>query len=118
MFGDWPDERPGRLRESFTRRSASRRTYGINLAQPFSLRLTITNPPQGLDNPYASTGNPFPFTPLTGEAAQTYAFTRPVTLSHFHPDFRNAIVQQWNVNVQQEIGTGYVATVRVCRKPR
>lgn len=84
---------------------------GINLAQPFSLRLTITNPPQGLDNPYASTGNPFPFTPPSGAAAQTYVFTRPITLSHFDPDFRNAVVQQWNVNVQQEISVGYVATV-------
>ena len=84
---------------------------GINLAQPFSLRLTITNPPQGLDNPYASTGNPFPFTPPSGAAAQTYVFTRPVTLSHFHPEFRNAVVQQWNVNVQQEVAAGYVATV-------
>ena len=84
---------------------------GINLAQPFSLRLTITNPPLGLDNPYSSTGNPFPFTPPSGAAAQTYTFTRPVTLSNFHPDFRNAIVQQWNVNVQHEVWTGYVATV-------
>ena len=83
---------------------------GINLAQPFSLRLTITNPPQGLDNPYASTGNPFPFTPPSGAAAQTYMFTQPITLSHFDPAFRNAVVQQWNVNVQQEIA-GYVATI-------
>jgi len=84
---------------------------GINLAQPFSLRLTITNPPQGLDNLYATTGNPFPFTPPSGAAAQTYVFTRPVTISNFHPDFRNAVVQQWNVNVQQEVGAGFVATV-------
>jgi outer membrane receptor protein involved in Fe transport len=84
---------------------------GINLAQPFSLRLTITNPPQGLDNPYASTGNPFPFTPPSGAAAQSYVFTRPITLSHFHPDFRNAVVQQWNVNVQHEVAASYVATV-------
>jgi hypothetical protein len=84
---------------------------GINLAQPFSLRLTITNPPLGLENPYASTGNPFPFTPPTGAAAQTYVFTRPLTLTHFHPEFRNAVVQQWNVNLQHEVVTGYVATV-------
>jgi outer membrane receptor protein involved in Fe transport len=84
---------------------------GINLAQPFSLRLTITNPPQGLDNPYASTGNPFPFTPPSGAAAQTYEFARPITLSHFHPDFRNAVVRQWNVNVQREVSAGYVTTV-------
>jgi outer membrane receptor protein involved in Fe transport len=84
---------------------------GVNLAQPFSLRLTITNPPQGLDNPYSSTGNPFPFAPPVGAAAQTYTFTRPVTLSHFHPEFRNAVVQQWNVNVQQDLSGAFVATV-------
>ncbi len=83
---------------------------GVNLAQPFSLRLTITNPPQGLDNPYAATGNPFPFTPPAGAAAQTYKFTRPLTLSNFAPDFRNAIVQQWNLNVQQELWGSYLVT--------
>ncbi len=84
---------------------------GINLAQPFSLRLTVTNPPQGLANPYATTGNPFPFSPPTGEAAQTYRFTKPLTLSRFDPDFRNAIVQQWNLNVQQEFAGSYLATI-------
>ncbi|MDQ3684404.1 MAG: TonB-dependent receptor, partial [Acidobacteriota bacterium] len=83
---------------------------GINLAQPFSIRLTITNSPQGFDNPYATTGNPFPFTPPTGEAAQTYRFTRPVTVSHFDPDFRNSIIQQWNLNAQQEFLGSYIVT--------
>jgi outer membrane receptor protein involved in Fe transport len=83
---------------------------GINLAQPFALRLTITNPPLGLDNPYSTSGNPFPFAPPAGAAAQTYTFTRPVTLSNFRPDFRNALVQQWNVNVQQDFSAGYVMT--------
>jgi outer membrane receptor protein involved in Fe transport len=84
---------------------------GINLAQPFAVRLTITNPPLGLDNPYSTSGNPFPFSAPSGAAAQTYAFTRPVTLSHFRPDFRNALVQQWNVNLQQDLSSGYVVTV-------
>jgi hypothetical protein len=64
-----------------------------------------------MDNLYSTSGNPFPFVPPTGAAAQTYTFTRPVTLSNFDPDFRNAVVQQWNVNVQRELSAGYVATV-------
>ena len=34
----------------------------ISNNQPFSLKLTVQNPSGGLDNPYADTGNPFPFT--------------------------------------------------------
>lgn len=83
----------------------------ISTNQPFSLKLTINDLPQGLDDPYALTGNPFPFSPPVGEAARAYRFVRPLAITMFDPDFRNAVVQQWNLNVQQEFLGSYVVTV-------
>jgi hypothetical protein len=82
----------------------------ISTNQPFSLKLTINDLPQGLDNPYAATGNPFPFQLPTGSAAQSYRFIRPVQLTMWDPDFRNAVVQQWNLSAQQELFGSYVFT--------
>jgi outer membrane receptor protein involved in Fe transport len=82
----------------------------ISTNQPFSLKLTINDLPQGLDNPYAATGNPFPFELPAGDAARNYRFIRPLAITMFDPDFRNAVVQQWNLNVQQELFGSYVFT--------
>ncbi len=82
----------------------------ISTNQPFSLKLTINDLPQGLDNPYATTGNPFPFQLPSGSAAQSYRFIRPVQLTMWDPDFRNAVMQQWNLSVQQELFGSYVFT--------
>jgi len=82
----------------------------ISTNQPFSLKLTINDLPQGLDNPYAATGNPFPFKPPSGDAVKNYRFIRPLTITMWDPDFRNAVVQQWNLSVQQELFGGYVFT--------
>ncbi len=78
--------------------------------QPFSLRLTINNPPLGLNNPYSVTGNPFPFTTPEGDAAQNYRFAGPITVITFDPDFRNGVSQQWNLNIQREFLGSYLAT--------
>jgi outer membrane receptor protein involved in Fe transport len=84
----------------------------ISTNQPFSLKLTINNPPGGIDNPYETTGNPFPFVPpQTPEERSTYRFLTPLTMTQWDPNFRNAIVQQWNVNVQQRLFGTYIATV-------
>jgi outer membrane receptor protein involved in Fe transport len=84
----------------------------ISTNQPFSLKLTINNPPGGIDNPYQATGNPFPFVPpQTPEERSTYRFLMPMAMTQWDPDFRNAIVQQWNLNVQQQLWGSYIATV-------
>lgn len=83
----------------------------ISTNQPFSLKLTINNPPGGLDNPYGAT-NPFPFVPpQTPEERASYRFLTPMAMTQWDPDFRNAVVQQWNVNVQQQLFDSYIATV-------
>lgn len=84
----------------------------ISTNQPFSLKLTINNPPGGIDNPYLSTGNPFPFVPpQTEEERSTYRFLTPMAITQWDPNFRNAVVQQWNVNVQQQLFGTYIATI-------
>ncbi len=84
----------------------------ISTNQPFSLKLTINNPPGGIDDPYQETGNPFPFVPpQTSDERATYSFLTPMAMTQWDPDFRNAIVQQWNVNVQQELFGTYIATI-------
>ncbi len=84
----------------------------ISTNQPFSLKLTINNPPGGIDNPYQTTGNPFPFVPpQTPEQRSTYRFLTPMAITQWDPDFRNAVAQQWNVNVQQQLFGSYIVTV-------
>ncbi|MGH9339497.1 MAG: carboxypeptidase regulatory-like domain-containing protein, partial [Acidobacteriota bacterium] len=58
----------------------------ISTNQPFSLKLDIINPPQGLDNPYSETGNPFPFSPPRGEEAENYQFVTPMNITMWDPD--------------------------------
>ena len=84
----------------------------ISTNQPFSLKLTINNPAGGIDNPYQATGNPFPFVPpQTPQERATYRFLTPMALTQWDPNFRNAIMQQWNLNVQQQLFGTYVATI-------
>ena len=80
--------------------------------QPFSLKLTVNNPPGGIDDPYKGVGNPFPFTaPTSAEEASNYKWVLPLTLTQWNPDMRNALVQQWNLNVQRELFPDWVATL-------
>ena len=84
----------------------------ISTNQPFSIKLTIDNPPQGLDNPYSETGNPFPFVPPQSDAErQAYEFLTPLEITQWDPDFRNAVAQQWNFNVQREMFGSYLLTL-------
>jgi outer membrane receptor protein involved in Fe transport len=83
----------------------------ISTNQPYSIKLTINNPPLGLDNPYSETGNPFPFAaPRTQEERAAYRFLLPLTVTQWNPDFRNAVVQQWNLNLQRELFESYIVT--------
>jgi hypothetical protein len=84
----------------------------ISTNQPFSLKLTINNPPGGIDTPYQTTGNPFPFVPpQTPQERSTYRFLTPMAITEWDPNFRNAIVQQWNVNVQQQLFGSSIVTI-------
>ncbi len=85
----------------------------LSLNQPFSTSLTSTQPSGGLANPYADTGNPFPFQPPTSaQERQTFKFSFPLgTVTEFDPDFHGAKVQQWNVSVQRQLFSSWVVTV-------
>ncbi|MPY89712.1 MAG: hypothetical protein GEU99_17545 [Luteitalea sp.] len=81
----------------------------ISTNQPFSLKLTINSPPGGVSDPYRETGNPFPFSPPeTPEARANYQFLTPMVMTQWDPSFRNAIVQQWNLNIQQQLWGSYI----------
>ena len=72
--------------------------------QPFSLKLTGTNPKGGLANPYSDTGNPFPFVaPQTTQEVAAYKFLLPLNVTEWDPNFRDARIQQWNFTLQQQV---------------
>lgn len=83
----------------------------ISTNQPFSLKLTVDNPTGGLVNPYADTGDPFPFVPpQTPEEVANYNWLTPMAVTQYNRDFRNGIIQQWNFNIQQQIADSYIVT--------
>ncbi|MFN7938676.1 MAG: TonB-dependent receptor [Bryobacteraceae bacterium] len=80
-------------------------------APPFSLRQTINVPPS-LENPYATSGNPWPFkAPETPEERRTFRYPSAMTIQPYDPDFRNAYMQQWNFNIQREFAGSWLGTV-------
>jgi len=77
--------------------------------QPFSIKLTATNPKGGLVSPYSDTGNPFPFEPpSTQQQIAAYKFITPLNVTQWDPDFRNAVIQQWNFTLQQQVFGSWV----------
>lgn len=93
--------------------AAVRQQANNNLAQsqPFSLRLTVNNPSGSVTNPYSG-AVPFPFTPpATDQERRNYQFVTPLAMAQYDPDFRNAIVQQWNFSIQRQLPASFVATV-------
>ena len=83
----------------------------ISTNQPFSMKLILSNPSGGLAKPYADSGNPFPFTPpQSSQEKAAYKFLTPLTTTQWDPDFRNAIVQQWNLTLQQQFFGSYIAS--------
>ncbi len=77
--------------------------------QPFSIKLTGSNPKGGLANPYSDTGNPFPFTsPSSPQEIAAYKFLTPLNITEWDPNFRNALIQQWNFTLQQQVFGAWV----------
>jgi len=85
----------------------------ISSNEPFGISMAATQPSGGLANPYADTGNPFPFQPpATPQERQNFKFILPLTtLTEWDPNFRNAIVQQWNFSAQQQLFSDWILTV-------
>ena len=81
--------------------------------EPFGLSMAVSQPSGGWAAPYTDSGNPFPFQPpQTPQERQNFKFILPLTtVSEFDPAFRNAIVQQWNLSVQQQLFSDWVVTV-------
>ena len=84
----------------------------ISSNEPFAISLAVTQPSGGVANPYSDTGNPFPFTPpTTPQERQSFKFFLPLTtITEFDPGFRNAMVQQWNFSMQQQLFTDWIVT--------
>jgi hypothetical protein len=84
----------------------------VSTNQPFSIKLIVNTPTGGLENPYSESGNPFPFTPpQSAEQKAAYKFLTPLTVTEWDPDFRNAIVQQWNLSLQRQFFGSYIGSV-------
>lgn len=90
---------------------ALQQTLG-NAGPGFVLATNMNPVPGGMADPYRTVGgNPYPFTaPETDQERQTFEFIRPVSVAGFGSGFRNGIVQQWNVNVQRQVGQAWVFT--------
>jgi outer membrane receptor protein involved in Fe transport len=83
----------------------------ISTNQPFSLKLTVQQPAGGVSNPYQGIGNPFPFVPpKTAQENAAYRYVLPMAITQWNPNFRNAIVQQWNFSLQRQFLSSWIAT--------
>jgi hypothetical protein len=75
------------------------------------MRLNLTNPTGGMANPYADTGNPYPYRiPSTPDEKRNFKFVLPATASVWELDFRNHITQQWNFTLQHQVAAGWILT--------
>jgi outer membrane receptor protein involved in Fe transport len=80
-------------------------------SQPFAAKFVFDAPPS-FDNPYANTGDPWPFTaPTSPEARRDYRFILPLTMQPYASDFSNGYMQQWNFNVQREFFGSWLTTI-------
>jgi hypothetical protein len=95
-------------------RTAVRASYGLAydlpagetwfngaVGPPYSNRLTLTNPPGGFENPFASVGgSPFPIV-----TSREMTFPPFGLLGAVDPNNNAPRVQQWNVTVERQIGS-------------
>ena len=104
------------LRSGFGIFDASVRSQALNNQSsnlPYAYTLAISSPTGGLNNPYSDIGgNPFPYTPPSPSQFSTTTFKSPLAaITDWAPNFRNARVDQWNLNIQQELAGHTLLTV-------
>ncbi len=112
VFGDGRTS----LRGAFGIYNASIRSQALNNLStnlPYAYSLAISSPTGGLANPYNDIGgDPFPFTAPTPAQYSSYTFATPLAaLTDFSPNFRNARIDQWNLNLQQQLPWQSVITI-------
>jgi hypothetical protein len=78
---------------------------GIRDDPPWGSRISLTN--VSLDDPWAGYqgGNPFPIV-----LGPNVAFPTAAVYTNMPVNFKNTYVQQWNLSVQRQIGTNWLAT--------
>ncbi len=82
----------------------------LSTNQPFAVRQVINSPSGGLTTPYSDTATLFPYLPPAKGQNSSVTFFLPLTVTQWDPNFRNSIVQQWNLSVQKQIGSEWVMT--------
>jgi outer membrane receptor protein involved in Fe transport len=76
---------------------------------PYSISRT-TNDVQFSD-PYRNAPNPYPYTPPASSAEfATYQYQLPVRVTSYPHDFASGYSQQWNVNLQRDLGADLVVS--------
>jgi len=77
--------------------------WGAAGGPPYSNRLSLSNPPGGFDDPYATFGgSPFPL--VTDRNMQFIPFG---LFGAVDPDNNSPRVQQWNVTVERQLGSSW-----------
>lgn len=79
--------------------------------QPYSLQVSI-NQPRSFSDPYAGMVNPFPYKPPASEVERrAFRYSLPATVGEsLDENLVDAYVQQWNVNIQQQLAHQIVLT--------
>jgi len=79
---------------------------------PFGIQPDLTGVTD-MTRPYATASSPipqpFPFTPVERGGHFNFANIAPIGLTIMDPDFATPYVQQWNFNVQYQMGQSWVA---------
>ena len=70
-------------------------------SQPFLLSVFLAAPPSFSD-PWSESSDPFPY------SQDTFNYANPVRQYAISPDFRNTYVQQWNLNIQQQLADSWL----------
>ncbi len=73
-------------------------------SQPFLLSVFLAAPPSFSD-PWSESSDPFPY------SQDTFNYSNPVRQYAISPDFRDAYVQQWNLNIQQQLADSWFLQV-------
>lgn len=78
----------------------------------FVLATNLNPVPGGMANPYQSIGgNPYPFDPpATSQQRSSFQFIRPVSTGGWDLNFRNAVIQQWNLSVQRQFARTWIVS--------